>query len=299
MLIRERFGVHPLGNHELQLSLPLAVPLADDIRSTLERSDDIPFILTIDRRVDPLALTIEAHSHCFTKLPNGVEHELPAVRAPGNGNIHAIDFTTGLTFLTDVPLAVNRLVGQAELVPESEEDTATLEALGTRLLLEAMATHIATRTFGQDVDSKTLEALIPKTVGLRIYSDAVSLYADVPKYREFWRVLESAFGLQGKELVAALASYAPAQELGFDSDELKELLVLRGQVSHAATRGGLAELLRVGGIATDRVSRLKCLAERVILTKRTWGTRDCEIDELMPATAWVNVDGHINFQWRG
>jgi hypothetical protein len=188
---------------------------------------------------------------------------------------------------------------RSELIPETEEDRAALDALGTRLVLEEMATHIATRTFGERVDGQTLEALIPKTVGLRIYADAVALIADVPKYREFWRVLESAFGLQGRELVAALASYPPAQELGFDSDELNALLVLRGQVSHAATRGGLAELLRVGGLATRRASRLKCLAERVILTKRRWGSRDCETDEVIPATAWVGADGQISIQWRG
>ena len=299
MLIRERFGVRPTGNHELQVPLPLIVQLAEDIRVTLDQSDEIPFILTLDRAVDPLALTIEAHSRVFAPLPNGAERELPAVQAPGNGNIHAIDFTTGLTFLTDIPLGVNRLMLRSELVAENEEDRATLDALGTRLVLEEMATHIATRTFGECVDAQILEALIPKTVGLRIYADAVALHADVPKYREFWRVLESGFGLQGRELVAALTSYAPAQELGFDSDELNALLVLRGQVSHAATRGGLAELLRVGGIATERVSRLKCLAERVILTKRAWGIRDCEVHELMPATAWVNADGQISFQWRG
>jgi len=299
MLIRERFGVRPVANQELNLPLPLTVRLGDNACSTLDRLTDESLILTIERSVDPLALTIEPRSRHFMPLSTGGEREMPAIHVPGNSNIQAIDLTTSLTFLTDAPLAVNRLLGQSELVPESEEDTATLAALGTRLVLEEMATHIATRTFGQVVASKTLEALIPKTVGLRIYSDAVSLHADVPKYREFWRVLESAFGLQGKELVAALASYAPAQELGFDSDELNALLVLRGQVSHAATRGGLAELLRVGGIATARVSRLKCLAERVILTKRKWGTRDCEIDELMPATAWVTADGQISFQWRG
>jgi hypothetical protein len=186
---------------------------------------------------------------------------------------------------------------RSELVAENEEDRATLEALGTRLVLEEMATHIATRTFGECADPQILEALIPKTVGLRIYADAVALSADVPKYRELWRVLESAFGLQGKDLVTALVSYPPAQELGFDENELKALLTLRGQVSHAATRGGLAELLRVGGLATGRVARLKCLAERVILTKRTWGTRDRELHELAPAVSWVTSDGTISLQF--
>jgi hypothetical protein len=298
MLIRERFGVRPTGNQELDVPLPLTVQLAEDIRATLDQSDEIPFILTLDRRVDPLALKIEAHSHVFAPLPNGTKQELTAIHAPGNGNIHAIDFTTGLTFLTDIPLGVNRLMLQSELVAEDEVDRATLDALGTRLVFEEMATHIGTRTFGERTNPQTLEALMPKTVGLRIYADAVALNADVPKYRELWRVLESAFGLQGKELVTALALYPPAQELGFDENELKSLLTLRGQVSHAATRGGLAELLRVGGLATGRVARLKCLAERVILTKRTWGTRDREIDELAPAVSWVTADGTIRFQFQ-
>jgi hypothetical protein len=53
MLIRERFGVRPVGNQELQLSLPLSARLANDTHSTLEPADDIPFVLTIERRVDP------------------------------------------------------------------------------------------------------------------------------------------------------------------------------------------------------------------------------------------------------
>jgi hypothetical protein len=103
---------------------------------------------------------------------------------------------------------------------------------------------------------------MPKTAGLRLYADAVALPADVAKYCELWRCLESAFGLKEGDLVKALASYEPAQELGFDAEELRELQVLRGRLSHAESRAGLEEILRVGDQASKRVARLKCLVER-------------------------------------
>lgn len=258
--------------------------------------DDESLSLVIERPVDPLEPRVEPNPHVFAPGADGERRELRAIRVPGNGNIQAIDFTSTLTFLTDAPVAVNRLFGHSELVPEVEEDIAALASLGTRRVLEELATQLNTRTFGPIIDPQTIEALIPKTVGLRIYADAVALNADVPKYREFWRILESAFGLHGKRLVGALASYEPSKELGFDEKELSSLLVLRGQVSHAATRGGLGELLRVGGLASGHVGRLKCLAERVILTKQNWGAHDSEVQELAAATSWVEADGTIKIQ---
>ena len=178
-------------------------------------------------------------------------------------------------------------------MPESEEDRATLDAFGTRQVYVEGGVQPSIRTFNAPVDADAILALIPKTVGLRLYADAVALGADVARYRELWRVMESAFGLQDDKLIAALAAYGPAKELGFDEAELLELLILRGQASHAATSGGLEEILRVGEKTRQRGDRLKCLVERVILTKRTWGARSGGVDELTPAASWVGNRGQI------
>jgi hypothetical protein len=202
------------------------------------------------------------------------------VRDAENKNVQAIDITAALTFLTDVPLKVNRPFPPADIVAESDEDQAALDAFGTSHVYVQGGVRPSIRTFNPVVGADAVRALIPKTVGLRLYADAIALSADVARYRELWQIFESAFGLQDDGLVDALASYQPAQELGFDRDELRELKTLRGKASHAASRGGLEEVLRVGEGVRQRVDRLKCLAERVIPTKKTWGVRSDGVEEL-------------------
>jgi hypothetical protein len=291
MRVREFFGVVPIG--QLAVELPLRVDLDDGVHADLTQGDDESLRLTIDYPVDPLALTVEHHTGLYESRPDGPDRELSALRVPENKNIQAIDLTAALTFLTDVPLRVNRPFPPSEMLPENEEDTAALDAFGTQRVYVEGGVQPSIRTFNAHVDADAIRALIPKTVGLRLYADAVALSADVARYREFWRVMESAFGLQDDKLVAALAAYGPAQELGFDATELRELLVLRGQASHAATSGGLEEILRVGEQTHHRGDRLKCLVERVILTKRSWGARSGGVDELTPAASWVGPNGQI------
>jgi hypothetical protein len=289
--VREFFGVVPVG--QLTVELPLIVELDDGVRAEFTQGDDEALALTIDYPVDPLILTLEHQTGLYQPQQDGPDRELPALRVPENKNIAAIDLTAALTFLTDVPLRVNRPFPPSEILPESEEDSAALDALGTRRVYVEGGVQPSIRTFNAHVDADAIRALIPKTVGLRLYADAVALSADVARYRELWRVMESAFGLQDDKLITALAGYGPAQELGFDEAELRELLILRGQASHAATSSGLEEILRVGEETRCRGDRLKCLAERVILTKRTWGARSGGVDELTPAASWVGARGQI------
>jgi len=132
-----------------------------------------------------------------------------------------------LTFLTDVPLKVNRPFPPAEIVPESDEDRAALDAFGTTHLYLEGGVQPTIRTFNPIVDPDAVRALMPKAAGLRLYADAVAPSADVARYRELWRVLESAFRLQDDDLVEALAGYPR---------RLREFLVLRGQASHGGAR---------------------------------------------------------------
>lgn len=289
--VREFFSVVPDG--QLDVDMPLTIELDAGINAAFERQDDASLRLVIERPIDPLVLTVEQNSGIHERRPRGTEREIPALRVPGNENIQAIDLTAALTFLTDVPLKVSRPFPPSELIAESAEDIAALDAFGTRQVYAESRALLAIRTFQPIVDADAIRALIPRTVGLRLYADAIALNSDVATYRELWRILESAFGLQDKPLVDALATYAPARELGFDREELHALMVLRGKASHAATKGGLAEILRVGDLTSERRDRLKCLVERVILTKKTWGARSGGLQELTPARSWVGRDGQI------
>jgi hypothetical protein len=293
--IREFFGVVPVGS--LQIDLPLVIDFEDDARARLDETNG-DLHLVIEYPVDPLALKLEPRTGSYERRPDGGDHEITALRAPENKNVQAIDITAALTFLTDVPLNVNRPFPPAEIVPESDEDRAALDAFGTTRLYVEGGVQPSIRTFNPVVDADAVRALMPKAAGLRLYADAVARSADVARYRELWRVLESAFRLKDDDLVDALAAYPPAQELGFDQGELRELLVLRGQASHAATRAGLDEILRVGEEARRRADRLKCLVERVILTKKTWGARGDGVEELTPASSWVGQEGQIVIRQR-
>ncbi|HEX3804853.1 MAG TPA: hypothetical protein VHV75_18655 [Solirubrobacteraceae bacterium] len=282
----------------LELDLPFEMQFEDDVAAVLEDRDGEVLHLVIEYSVDPLALTVEHSTGIYQRQPNGSDQEIAALRPPENKNIQAIDITAALTFLTDVPFRVNRPFPPADIVAEGEEDQAALDAFGTTHIFVQGDVQTSIRTFNPIVDADAVRALMPRAVGLRLYADAVAHTADVARYRELWRILESAFGLQDDDLVAALAAYPPAQELGFGSDELRELKILRGQASHAATRGGLSELLRVGEEVRRKGDRLKCLAERVILTKQTWGRRGNGVEELTPAISWVGPQGQIVIRQR-
>jgi hypothetical protein len=294
MLLRETFLVRASGKQEPEIELPIAFELDRRERIELREHEGGSLLLVIDRGIDPLELTIEKRSGLFEPLPGGGRRELPTIRVPEGGNVRAIDVTSTLTFLTDVAFSVN--VAGRELLAEGDEDRGALDALGTTRVHGDTTLLLNIRTFNPVVDADALQALMPKTAGLRLYADAVALPADVAKYRELWRCLESAFGLKEGELVKALASYGPAQELGFDVEELRELQVLRGRLSHAESRAGLEEILRVGDQASKRVARLKCLVERVILTKQSWGSRAATVDELTQAVSWITRDEQIEMR---
>jgi hypothetical protein len=293
MLAREWFQVRPRGRERLDLNLPIKVELDPRTTATLREGKEDYLDLTVERRIDAAEVTVEPRSGHKVRLEDGSHEELPALRLPHNPNVGAIDMTAAITFLTDVPLAVSRGRRMGMVVAEDDVDRAAIEAWGTSDIFSATSAQLQVRSVAVEVDARAIEALLPKSVGLRLYADAVLLGADVAAFRELWRVLESAFGLQDKALVDALATYPEARTLGFDRAELNHLHVLRGRISHAASKGGLDELLRVGGEASERIARLKNLVERVIISKSTWGTKGTAVDEVPGSSGYVDADGKL------
>ena len=188
--------------------------------------------------------------------------------------------------------AVHLSVRGSELLPETDLDQDVLAALGADQPLRWLGARLSIRTSTFPVlTSKTLARLLEREVGLALYNDAVSLSQPVAQFREFWRVLEAAFGEGRDELVKLLGAFPPAQEFGFTATELKDLLVLRGRASHAQSSDGLVEYERVNSLVVDKVERVRCLAEQVLLTKKTWGQRGLGVERLGPLRSMVQANG--------
>ena len=144
------------------------------------------------------------------------------------------DFISALTFLTDTPITLSCPPHNDRFVPETDEDRELLEHFGTDQPYSRVSFLSSMRSFSLNgVTDKTITDLMPRRVGLRLYANAMKANLAVAQFREFWRILEAAFGERGDKLVALLAKYEPAKKLGFDEAEIKQLLKLRGRASHA------------------------------------------------------------------
>lgn len=287
MILREFWGLEGPSADSIVLDLPLAVLLPGGT-ATLEAGDRSGgYLLRLERSVGPESLRLRRDTRTRRE---GSEDEIAMIevdRAGWEGADTALDVAGALSFLTDQAFTVSRPPLDDELVPETTEDEAVLERLGTREVWLGLSSNPQIRTFVEPVTPELVAALLPKAVGLRLYADAIRQGSDTARYRDLWRVLESAFTLQDDELIAALAAYPPATDLEFDADELRELLVLRGRASHARSRTGRRELRQVRADVLQREGRLKSLVERVLMTKTEWGSRSAAVQELSPLRAWV------------
>jgi hypothetical protein len=185
-------------------------------------------------------------------------------------------------------------LGGDSLIAESSDDAQFLEDLETTQIHEELSATVSTRSFSlPSVDDVTLEALAKKELGLALYAQALLLQEPIAAYREFWKLLESAFGEKNTQLISSLSDFTPAQQLGFTIDELKELHALRGRASHAESRSGVKEHRSVFADTTRRLPRLKCLAERIVLTKKTWGVRTRDTEALASVIAYIDANDNL------
>lgn len=134
-----------------------------------------------------------------------------------------------------------------------------------------------------------------RLVAVRLYRDAMRSRTATGAVRDLWRVLETAFQQTDEALVGVLSQFPDAERMGFDLEELRALLVLRGRASHAQSRVGLEEVQLVETLCEASRLRLAHLVDRVIVTKRTWGTPTALADELA-MTQWTSADGALHVQ---
>jgi hypothetical protein len=282
----------------LDLDLPLEVEIGESIWASLTE-DQGTLRLLVRRRVDNQRLELTKDSGWHRKLPDGTEEAIWSVRIQDDDapeHVLVRDLMSALAFFTDARLSLIQSAGHDRFLPENDDDQNVLARLGSDLRYSAGSARPSIRTFSAPVTSGNIMAVMtpqPRRIGLRIYADALKSGFDASQFRELWRVLESAFQASEAKLVALLSDYRPAQKLGFDKSELEALRILRGQASHAVSKAGLKELVRVERECAEKLPRLKSLVERVILTKKDWGYPTTGVEELTPVQAYVGKDGGV------
>jgi hypothetical protein len=286
-------AIGPPGLGDTQL--PLEVEPNDGISMTLD-DETGGLHITVRRSVDASQLELVRDRGWYRELEDGTREPLPRVRLVGDEPPERVlvdDFVSALTFLTDALVALSRPPDGDRLVAETDEERVILERLGSDKPFIETTAQISCRTFNPIVDAEALLALRNRAPGTRLYADAMKLGLGVAQFRELWRVLESAFASKNDDLVECLGAYSRAEQLGFDKEELRAFLVLRGRASHAESKAGVREVAHVERECRARLPRLKSLVERVILTKASWGYPSLGIDELTPVRAYVRRDGGI------
>ena len=205
-----------------------------------------------------------------------------------------------ISFVTDTPIRQSRLLSVDEIIPEGPEDETCLDSFGTREIHHELSAAISIRTFDwADLREDFFDRLGEKGTGIALYGQALLQQEPVGEFRDLWRVLEAAFGVQDDELVGCLSEYKPAQILGFSEQELKCFLVLRGRASHANSSAGIEEIKIVNRKVDEKLPRLKCLVEQVLLTKKTWGIETRAIDRLARVTSYIAADGSVIIRPQG
>lgn len=280
------------------LELPLVVELDGGVSVVFEVATERfesygPVILEASGPVDSSRLSatvlhgIDANQEGGSPIPFVVVPEAAALQEL------AADALNAVAFLIGVGLSGSRLFAFNHLSPEGLGDERRLTELGSPWVAPELSIGVEIRTFYVDAVEPPVVKRLMGRPGVAIYSDSLNTLAPVARFRELWRILESAFGLQDRHLTRRLAEYQPAVDMHFDGTELEGLRTLRGRASHAASRARSCELLAVERNVLRCVGRLQALAERVILTKKTWGTPTTEVEELLPLGTYVGRDGEI------
>lgn len=297
MILREFWGLDGPAASSVEFGLPLVVPVPGGTAIIDAGDGEGRYVLRLERTVDAGALRLRRNTR--TRRP-GSDAEIPMIeidRSGREGSEIARDIAASLSFLADQPFTLSKPPLEDQLVPETEEDEAVLREFGTREIWLELSSNPQIRTFREPITSDLVAALLPKGAGVQLYAEALRHGSEVGRYRDYWRVLESAFAMKDDRLIASLAAYPPAVELGFTRDELEDLRVFRGRASHAESRAGSHELRQVQSAVTEREGRLKTLVERVLMTKKQWGSRSAAVDELVPLKAWVGR-GSVDEQGR-
>lgn len=252
--------------------LPDGVALSPAVSASVSHTpDNKGLAVETLRRVDPGRMELVHHE----TLSGATTQSIRLAGDEPTETVLVQALVGAIAFLTDIPLTLGAAFHLSRFEAEDGEDETVLREFGTADVFTSAAAQVVRRAFlDEPLTGDRLEWLLHRPLGVRLYADAIRANSVAGEFRDLWAVLESAFGAQGESLVAALAAYGPATALGFDETSLEALMTLRDRASGAAAQGGVEDVLRVERECRARRSGLKLLVERVILTKRAWGSAD-------------------------
>lgn len=259
-----------------KLELPIDLTLEGDRSASISDFDDQSWQLSIERSIDQSSLELITETYMTRTNEAGEEETVPAIyvhhdEAISETHVLARSLASTLSFLLDGFVHFSRRNHSDQLIPETDDERRLLEGWGTSLLIEDIRVSVAGGSVTGRIAAGEIESVLPQQAGLRLYEEALRADTATAKFRDLWRVLESAFVRTDTELTSLLAGYRPLQAMGADASEFKGLLVLRGRASHAQSKAGLREVTEVEELCDQHLARLKNLVERVIETKKSWG----------------------------
>jgi hypothetical protein len=273
--------------------LPLTVDV-DKSRVEVTEDDEAEQRLNVlvDVPVDPSGLRLELNSGM--RASEDSDDQLPAIDVPESAvsGVVARQVADAIAFITRCPMTMFGSGEAPELVPDDDADAEALGRLGTRLVYRPLSGRAGV-VMQLPLVAVNVAAIYERASGIRLYADALRMGTSAGKLREFWRVLEAAFGAKDDELVDLLSRCEAATDMEFTHDELRELLVLRGRASHASSRSRIEEIATVERAATEVVGRLQGLAESIIVRKAEWGIRTVSVDPAAPRFPYARRDGTV------
>ena len=280
-----------------QIELPLKFEAVDGATVVIVKQVEDELVAIQEFHFDGSLLQRQEHSGHFEIGPNEERIPLPRLGLPPGVGPQARsvdDLVDALSFLLDRAVNVRRKGRGGEFVSESDADTALLATVDSPEPYSATGAQAWTRTFSPEVTDENVKAVLAgREVGVRLFADAHRLSLPTSRFRELWKVLESAFGTSAKQLVNQLASFEPARTMRFDNAELAELRSLRDRASHAQIAVQEGHLDKIERECREKAPRLACLVERVIVTKMTWGSSDLAVEERARLDAFTDKDNRV------
>jgi hypothetical protein len=262
--------------------------LGVEVELNISSKDEYRATYKVSIPVEPTGLSVRVGEQ---PLDGSSPQEGIAVPESKQAVAATLSLTRALTFILDTPLRNDSLPG-GSLISECADDDVVLASLKNRPVFVDLRGEIAIKAPSfEAITPYAMKQLLSKEVGLAIYSDALHISTEIGKFRELWKVLESAFGQKDTALLKSLGNFTPVAELGFDATELKNLHILRGRASHAESSAGLNEYKKISSEVAERLSRLKCLVDQILLTKQSWGNKGTGIDRLADLKTYVREDG--------
>lgn len=243
--------------------------------SIRESDNDRLWHMSVTESVDITDLRLVEESGWRRKDDDGNEYPVPAIdvtsESASETAVLARSVASAMSYLFDKPVRFSVRSHADELIPESAEESAMLDAWRTKSTLTRFSVTTSGGSVTGRVDGEDILAVLPQQAGLRLYEEALRADTPTARFRDFWRVLESAFASNDQALVELLASFEPLKLLGVDAGEIRGLLILRGRASHAQSKAGLREIALVEDECMIKNGRLKNIVEQVIATKESWG----------------------------